>query len=149
MDQQNQNNLFPELGFDLTARQHLRSLASWSMIIVVVALIGYVISIISLYTQPEQVSTMSEGFDVRTYVKANSTSSVVLQIVIGLLVNYFLFRFASQVRTGIDGLNQANMASSFKNLKSFFMAMSILLIIGLALLMLFVAIIIVSPPERF
>lgn len=149
MDQQNQQNLFPELGFDITARQHLRSLASWSMIIVVVAIVGYIINIFALYSQPEQVSTVSEGFDMRNYVKTtNSTWGTVISIAIGLLLNYFLFRFATQVRTGIDGLSQPTMANSFRNLKSYFMAWSILLIIVFALVLLAFTFLLVSAGSR-
>jgi len=54
-----------------------------------------------------------------------------------LLINFFLYRFARQARTGIDGLSQPALNSSFSNLKAYFMATSIILLIVFVLFLLF------------
>lgn len=121
-----------EMPLDTMARQHIRSIASWGMVIVVTTVIGYVLSIVELFReQPAPALKRSEGFDLDLADKlgASSMFSSLLVIAIGLLVNYFLFRFATQTRAGLDGFDQEKLNAGFRNLKSYFMAFTIVLII--------------------
>lgn len=138
--QQHTSDLFSGLSLDHTARQHIRSIASWAMTLVVVAVVGYAFSIFELISRPKQVYTpASEGFDMGLKMVNNGNAFwTALMIAVGLLINYFLYRFASQARTGLDGLNQAQLNSSFNNLKAYFMAYSIIMIIVFVIVLLLV-----------
>jgi hypothetical protein len=129
MQNDNQTHLFTELGFDHTARQHILSIASWAMVVVVVAVIGYVLSILQLFIGNEEAIPRTEGFGMVDTLAGNSTASSIIGVVIGLLINFFLYRFASMARDGINGLNQEQLNNSFNNLKLYFVIMSVILIV--------------------
>lgn len=129
MQDDNQTHLFSELGFDHTAKQHILSIASWAMVIVVVAVIGYILNIVQLLSGNEQAVPRSEGFGMADTLAGNNTMSSVIGIMVGLLINFFLYRFASMARNGVNGLNQDQLNKSFNNLKLYFVTMSVILII--------------------
>lgn len=132
MQEDNQTHLFTELGFDHTAKQHILAIASWAMVVVVVAVIGYVLNIVQLFIGTEEAVPRSEGFDMADALTGNNTASAVIGIIIGLLINFFLYRFASMARNGINGLNQDQLNKSFNNLKMYFVIMSVILIVVFA-----------------
>ena len=128
MQEENQTHLFTDLGFDHTARQHILSIASWAMTIVVVTVIGYVLNIVQLLSGTKTAVTKSEGFDLGVTLSGGNAPSSVIGILIGLLINYFLYRFASLSRSGITGLNQNDLNKSFNNLKIYFTILSVILV---------------------
>jgi hypothetical protein len=72
----------------------------------------------------------TEGFDLSFAMGGDSNvASDVIGILVGLLINFFLFRFAVQSRNALKGLNQGELNSSFSHLKNYFMVISILCII--------------------
>jgi hypothetical protein len=127
MQPENKNDLFTDLSFDFTAKQYIRSIASWAVVIAVVSIIGLTISIIQLFTAPEVVTSNSEGFDFNMTMRMGSETKVgtVIGVVIRLVLIVFLLRFASQARTGLNGLNQSALNSSFNSLKTYFMVAGI------------------------
>ncbi len=128
--EQPQTSLFSsELKIDETAKNHIRSMASWIMIIVTVAVIGYAINILGLFSNKNIVMPRTEGFGSSLITDSNSPGQVLFSVIIGLLLNYFLFRFASGAKSALNGMNQAQMASSFRSLKIYFVITSILLIL--------------------
>jgi len=133
------SDLFGDLTIDPMAKQYLRSMSGWAMVIVVVSVIGYALSIIDLFRGKRPASfNRAEGFNM-SFTESASGSEVfssLLSIAIGLLINYFLYRFARQAKAGVEGLSQSELNSSFGNLKAYFMACSIILIIAFVLLLL-------------
>lgn len=125
----NSNDLFGDLTFDHTAREYIRSLAKWAMVIVVVAVIGYAISLVEAFTAPEIAPVRSEGFDFGLKMTSADKTGTIITIIIGLLLNLFLFRFATQARTGLNGFNQSALNNSFNSLKIYFMITVILCIL--------------------
>jgi hypothetical protein len=138
MEQQNQNSLFNDLNIDSQAKQHIKTMATWAMIVAVIAVIGYLLNIIQLFApQPPELS--SEGFG--GYLKNMTTGSsgvvsTIISVGIGLIVNYFLFKFSSEARNGLEGMNQQLFNSSFRNLKNYFMIISVFVIIGFVFVLL-------------
>jgi hypothetical protein len=123
------SDLFGDLSFDHTAKQYIRSIASWAIVIVVVAIISYAISLVRVLTTPELITPKTEGFDFGFKMQSESVGSTVFLILVGLLINYFLFRFATLARTGLNGLNQASLNKSFNSLKAYFIIQTILCIL--------------------
>src|SRR5215831_4179458 len=117
MEQNTENSLF-ELSIDETAKDHLRKICSWTMIIVITAVIGYVVAIIKAIMPKTQV-VQTEGFGVSVST-GQGIGSVIFGIIIGLLINYFLYRFANLTKKGVDGMSQADINAGFYNLKIYF-----------------------------
>lgn len=131
MQPENKNDLFDNLSFDFTAKQYIRTMASWATVIVVVALISYVITLISIFTTPKIQEVRSEGFDLgMKMTNSGNYTFTILSIIVGLVLNLFLLRFARQARAGLDGLNQSRLNSSFNSLKNYFMIGSILCLLA-------------------
>jgi uncharacterized protein DUF5362 len=130
-NQNYQDNSLFDLSIDETAKNHLRSLATWGMVIVISAVIGYVLAIIkALQTKPQGIQ--SEGFG-SSFTAGGNLGGAIFGIVIGLLVNYFLFQFANHTKRGINGMSQADLDSGFYNLKIYFAIIGVLLIIVLVI----------------
>lgn len=133
--EETENSLF-DLSIDETAKDHLRKICSWTMVVVITAVIGYVLAIIKALMPKTQV-IQSEGFGVS--VNANGgqgIGSVILGIIVGLVINYFLYQFANLTRKGVNGISQTDLNSGFYNLRIYFVIISILVIIVLAIALL-------------
>jgi hypothetical protein len=133
MEQTNQpNNLF-DLKIDETSKDHLRTIASWAIIVVVSAVIGYGISIIRYFTLKNRLTEYQYQYgDMNVSAKSGSgIAEMIISIAIGLLINYFLFQFASLSRRGVNNLNQTDLNRGFSNLKTYFAFIGVLIIIAL------------------
>jgi hypothetical protein len=65
----------------------------------------------------------------------------VITILLGLVVNYFLYRFARSVTAGVEGLSAEKLSSSFRSLKIYFAITSIFMILVLLLLLIVVGVV--------
>jgi len=135
MEQQDTSNSLFDLSIDETAKDHLRRICSWTMVIVITAVIGYVVAIIKALMPKAQV-IQSEGFGASLNT-GQGIGSVIFGIIIGLLVNYFLYQFANLTKKGINGMSQTDLNAGFYNLKIYFVIISVLVIIVLAFVLLF------------
>ena len=128
-------DLFSEdMNVDDTGRMHLRGLASWAMIIVVTSVLGYVLSIIDVF-RPQEVHAPVEGFYTAPRAEGNLGGTLIV-VIIGLLVNFFLYRFAIRSRAAIAGNDGITLNSGIRNLKFYFVITSILMILSLLLVLL-------------
>ena len=124
-----------EFHLDEAGKMQIRSLASWAMVIVVTSVIGYVIDIFSLFTAKEEVPEV-EGFSNNFLSGDSSVGGTIFVVIIGLLMNFFLYRFASQSKLAVNTSDGDKLSSSIRNLKIYFVITSILLILVLLLLLL-------------
>ena len=130
-NQDYQDNSLFDLSFDETAKNHLRSMATWSMVIVISAVIGYVVAILkALQTKPQTVQ--SEGFGV-SMAAGGGLGGVIFGIVIGLVINYFLFQFANLTKRGVNGMSQPDLNAGFYNLKIYFAIIGVCFIVVLVI----------------
>lgn len=125
-----ENSLF-DLSVDETAKSHLRSMATWGMVIVISAVIGYVLTILRA-VQGKPPVAQSEGFGT-AFTTGGNLGGTIFGIVIGLLVNYFLFQFANLTKRGVNGMSQSDLNAGFYNLKIYFVIIGVLLIIILVI----------------
>lgn len=128
-EQQEQQHLFSNVRLDNTSVEHLRGIIKWSLIIVGAAVVGYVINIFQLFMTPSVQRSRPEGFEMTAVMGQNSAGSVIFSIIIGLVFNYFLYRFAVLARTALDGLDQQKLTGAFSHLKIFFIISTVVLII--------------------
>jgi hypothetical protein len=131
--QQPQSDLFgSEVKIDETARRHIAGLAQWAMIIVVTAVIGYAISLLKIFsgrTEPRSASN-SEGFEAYFTMGSDNAAGAVFTIVIGLIANYFLYRFAEQSKKSLISLSNTELAAGIRNLKIYFVVITVIMIIA-------------------
>ena len=122
---------------------HIRGLASWAMVIVVVTVAGYVLNIVELIVgnRSEEAVVQSEGFTAKILSGQQDVAGTVITILIGLAVNFFLYRFARSVNAGVAALSAEKLAASFRNLKIYFAITSIFMMLILLLLLIVVVVI--------
>ena len=98
------------------------------------AVVGYAISIIQslTMTELEKAYVRDSGFQ-SYFSSSSSTVGMVITIGVGLLINFFLFRFCTQAKKATELQDGAALGRSFGNLKSYFMIMGILAIVFAAL----------------
>jgi hypothetical protein len=126
MEQQNQEQLF-DIQIDESARETIKGISTWAMVVVITAVVGYLIELIKAFTAKPDV-VQFEGFETTTS-PSQGIAGAIITVAIGLLINYFLYRFAVQAKNGVDNLNQAELTGGFSNLKIYFMIIGILVII--------------------
>ena len=128
MDTQTPSNLFPDsLQIDERAKQLFSGITTWCIIIVIAAVLGYVLNIADLLMNKSS-AMQSEGFALKLETN-RSPAGIIIGLIIGLALNYFLFRFATQTQKAIATLDQDRLNNGFSNLKTYFVFFSILMII--------------------
>jgi small-conductance mechanosensitive channel len=133
---QNSGDIFPEnLQIDEKARQHLTAIATWCIVIVVTALIGYALNVAELLMSKGAAPIQTEGFTFKLDTR-QSPGGVLIGLIIGLALNYFLFRFATQTQKAISGFDQDKLNNGFSNLKNYFIFLSVLMILFCLLMLL-------------
>ena len=115
----------------------LAVLASWAMVIVVVTVLGYALSLLQVFTGPENqpVNVQSEGFSAYILSGQKNIAGTIFTILIGLAINYFLYRFASTVNSSLNGVSPEKFNASFRNLKIYFAITTVLLLLVMLILL--------------
>ncbi len=135
---ESQNDIFSsELKVDAAAKAHVRSLASWAMVVVATTVIGYLLNIAELVrgTGSEPLGLQQEGFSASILSGEKSVVGTIITILIGLAINYFLFRFASSVSNAVASSSPERFSQSFRNLKTYFAITSIFMMLFLLILL--------------
>lgn len=141
MQQDHSSDIFNELKFDATSRQYIRSMAVWAIIMVAVAVIGYIVSVFEVLITPVKTGGRMEGFDTGLGFGNIEIVFTIASVVIGLVIYFFLFSFARQARNGVDSLNQEQLSKSFGHLKTYFAISSVFILIGILAILLVLVII--------
>ena len=137
--EQNSANLF-ELQFDENAKAQVKTMASWALIIVVTSVIGYVLAIVKHFMPQSQFETFLEsdeygGGPMGGAAKNTSLVGTIISILIGLVITYFLYMFATKAKKGMEGLSQYDVNVGFSYFRNYFLIIGILLIILLVFML--------------
>jgi uncharacterized membrane protein YhdT len=123
-------NIF-NVGIDDTARNHLRTAATWARIIAIIAFASYAVNIITAFLGKkaggftgEEVSGLAASAS-----RGSEIISAIIGAVIGIILNIFLLRFGSNTREAMDNLSQGSLETGLNGLRSYFKMSAILLII--------------------
>lgn len=108
---------FFNIAFDETTRAEVRKAASWARICTLCAFIGYGIALI-----------------VAGFGHTGTFLSTLITVGIGVLVNYYLYRFATATTKGVDSMDNIKTNEGFNGLRVYFRILGILIIIGLSCL---------------
>jgi heme/copper-type cytochrome/quinol oxidase subunit 2 len=138
---------FFNISLDAGMRAQIRQAAVWAKICTLCAFIGYGISlIVALFGQEAELADTSES--VGNMVRAGRIGTILISVIIGGIVNYFLYRFAVATIKGMNDLDTIKTNEGFNNLRVYFKACGILLIIILSLAALFMVVVFASLGGR-
>lgn len=139
MENQDQRSDVFGLQFDEPAKSSIKTMAVWAMITVVTTLLGIVISFVEYFKARNQVNSFADESDFgggfSTLANTTTLVSVVISTLISLLLCYFLYQFSTRSKSGIDGMNPAELNQGFAGLKNYFLTTAILIIIVMAFML--------------
>lgn len=136
-----QSDIFSSgLKVDATAKEHIRGLASWAMLVVAATVLGYVLNIAGLIISGgnEPAGPQPEGFSGALLSGEKNVAGTIITVLIGLAVNYFLYRFASTVNGAATAANSEKFGSSFRHLRIYFAITSIFMMLFLLIMLIVV-----------
>jgi hypothetical protein len=135
-NEQQTPNLF-ELQFDEGAKSNVLTMARWAMIIVLTSVVGYLLTIVKYFKQKSQLDAMmgdSEYDFQKSYASTAQTTglvTIIISVLIGLLVTYFLYQFSAKAKSGMESMNSYDVNVGFANFKNYFLVIGILVILAM------------------
>jgi Family of unknown function (DUF5362) len=130
----NQLENFFNISFDEATRAQIKQAAVWAKVITLCAFAGYaVVLVVAIFGQPAYPDD-SEG--VVTLARTSSIIGIILSVGLGVLVNYFLYRFAVATAKGMDNMDNLKTNEGFNALRRYFKICGILIIIALSFVVL-------------
>jgi hypothetical protein len=142
MSDQNSNQSLFKLPINENVRTQLRGAASVAGVGAILSLVSSILSLISTFLQRNTTTLYrAEGFETTTLTAQRSGNIVggVIMLAISILLFYFLNRFSSQVKQGLNGNNSLSVTYGLSGLSSYFITVGILLILFLLIVLLAVA----------
>ncbi|WP_315822002.1 hypothetical protein [Paraflavitalea speifideaquila] len=122
-----ESNLF-NISIEGNARSLLVTAATWARIVAIIGFISAGISLLeAIFGNPIESAAAKTG----------SVLFLMIFIAIGVIINIFLFRFATNTLASLNGMNQIQFNEGVNNLRTYFKIMGILIIIVLALCIVF------------
>lgn len=121
------DNIF-DLKIDDTARGYLRTAATWAKIIAIAGFVSAGLTILELIIQ---------GAGTGTYEFIAGFLLMLLFMSIGVVVNIFLYRFASNTLKGLNTISQVQFNEGVNNLRIYYKLIGIIFIICISLIILF------------
>ena len=135
MDNQNTNQSLFALHISDNTKMQLKGAAVLAGIAAILSLVNQIISFVMVIMNKNKVPVeyRTEGFSPTTSAeKAGSIVGGVITLIIGILLFYFLNKFSTQTKAGLNGNNQEVVNNGLSGLSAYFVTLGILLIIGLA-----------------
>ena len=150
MENQNTNQSLFDLSINENTKTQLRGAAVWAGIAAILSLVSAIIGLARSIIERNNPAKeyRFEGFNNQATVSTQSTGNVVstvISLIITILLFYFLNRFSGQTKSGLISNNQELVNNGLGSLSSYFVTIGIILIIGLAFLVLALAIGLSAP----
>lgn len=140
MDNQNTNSSLFELTVNENLKNSLRGAGVWAGIVGILTLINSILGFVQYFMLKNKAPRYQqfEGFDAGYSSQSGSASifSAIISLVISTLIFYFLNRFSSQTKNGVNGNNPDMVSSGFQGLSSYFILTGVIIILVLVFLLL-------------
>jgi hypothetical protein len=140
MYNQNTNQSLFTLGINENTKVQLKGAAVLAGIVAILSLAGSVLSLIQTFIVRNKttIEYKYEGFNQPTVAvqRTGNIAGGVIMLIISILLFYFLNRFSSQTKLGLNASNQQLVNNGLGGLSSYFVTVGILLIICLVLVLL-------------
>ncbi len=127
---------FFNLSFDTIGIDTLRQASLWAKIISICSFVGYIFSLVSAFFAEPKIPTAYENSAAFSVVRTTTVISTIFVVIIGAVINYFLYRFAVGVDRGVKSMDTIKVNEGFNSLRTYFKILGILLIIALAIIVL-------------
>lgn len=138
---------FFNIAFDTGIRAQIKQAALWARICALCAFIGYGIAlIVALFGKVAADSVENEGAG--NMGRIGRIGFVLVSILIGGAINYFLYRFAVATIRGINSMDSITTNDGFNSLRTYFKICGVILIIVLCLAALGILILVASIGGR-
>lgn len=136
----NQSNLFA-LRINENTKTQLRGAAVVAGVAAIFSLVGTILNVVMSFMNKGKTVTRSEGFgESRMAVESGGNIiSTIIGLGISILLFYFLNKFASQTKTGLNGNNPELVSSGLGGLSSYFITFGIIMILLLVLVLVLIA----------
>lgn len=128
MEQEQTPDKISTIEIDMISRDHLKTISVWARIIAVVGLINLGFMLIRLLANPDANNTLS---------LIAMLFFVLIYVTVMTLLYVFLLRFANRTAASLNTQNQDQFNSGIGYLALYFKVLGIMIIIGLALVGLF------------
>jgi Family of unknown function (DUF5362) len=120
-----------EFGFDEQSKPILKSIGKWAKITAIVAFISYALSLVASFLGPGAEQASAAGLGQAGFI--GGIVGTLLVVVIGVVINVFLLRFATEIVEAINISSQPKLESAFSNLKTYFQIIGIIVVILLVI----------------
>ncbi len=143
MDNQNTNQSLFSLRINENAKAQLKGAAVVAGVAAILSLTNSILSVVKAFMEKNKpaVEYQLEGFP-QASVSAQRTGNVagaIISLIIAILLFYFLNRFSTQTKTGLNANNSELVSSGIGGLSAYFVTAGILIIIVLAFTILGIA----------
>lgn len=140
MENQDQRSDIFGLQFDEPAKNSIKTMTTWAMIMVVVTLLSVILSFVEYFKTRRQIDALAGEYEFgggrfSSIAKGGSLAGIVISTLISLLLCYFLYQFSTRSKSGIDGMNTTELNKGLAGLKNYFLTTGILIIIIMAFLL--------------
>jgi hypothetical protein len=142
MDNQNTNQSLFALRVTENTKVQLRGAAVVAGVAAILSLINSILGLIHSFLDRNKttIEYHYEGFNrTASAGKTNSIAGAIITLIISILLFYFLNKFSSQTKAGLDANNQQIVNNGLSGLSAYLVTIGILLIICLAFVVLAIA----------
>ncbi len=136
MSDQNNYIFSNDLQIDGVTKYHLKGMVTWALVIVATTVLGYVITIAETIISPVvEIGIQQEGFASSLAFGKKSLTNVIIQTAIGLVINFFLYRFAILVNDGVKASDNDKLTLGFRNVKTYFAILTVISILAILIVL--------------
>jgi flagellar biosynthesis protein FlhB len=136
MENQNTGSSLFELTINDNLKNSLSGAAVWAGIVGVLSFINSILGLVQYFMLKNKTPRFQqfEGFETQTYSSDTGTNlfSAILSLVVSGLIFYFLNKFKSQTKAGLNGNSPDLVSSGLQGLSAYFILMGIITILILA-----------------
>ncbi|HQV59249.1 MAG: hypothetical protein IPQ25_04640 [Chitinophagaceae bacterium] len=126
-----------DLSFDENVKQSLKGAATWGGLAAIVSLIGSILGLVNYFVEKGKESRYGgnslEEMQIQQAANTGGFVSVVITLIIGIILFYFLNKFSRSAKAGIDTNDHYLINEGLGSLSTYFKFIGVLLIIILVL----------------
>ncbi len=126
-----------DLSFDENVKQSLKGAATWGGIAAIVSLIGSILGLVNYFVEKGKESRYGgnslEEMQLQQAANTGGLVSVVITLLIGIILFYFLNKFSRSAKAGVDTNDHYLINEGLGSLSTYFKFIGVLLIIILVL----------------
>lgn len=129
------------LGINENAKSSLRGAATVAGVAAILSLVASIIRLISSFVERNKIEYRYEGFT-QQRVAVESSGNIggaIFGLLISILLFYFLNRFASQTKTGLNGNNSQLVNEGLGGLANYFITIGVIVILCIVLVVVVLA----------